>query len=61
LATLVTPVGTPSSGIASDNTCIQIDLDILKLFIDKAIICMTVIVPPRKTLWKILSSTSVVG
>jgi hypothetical protein len=23
LATLVTPVGTPSSGSASDNTCIQ--------------------------------------
>ena len=29
LAILVTPVGTPSSGSASDNTCIQIDLDLL--------------------------------
>jgi hypothetical protein len=37
LATLVTPVGTPSSGSASDNTCIQINLDILKPSIDKPI------------------------
>jgi hypothetical protein len=37
LATLVTPVGTPSSGSASDNTCIQIDLDILKPSVDKPI------------------------
>jgi hypothetical protein len=37
LATLVTPAGTPSSGSKSNNTCIWIGLDILKLFIDKPI------------------------
>jgi hypothetical protein len=37
LATLVTPVGTPSSGSTSDNTCIWINLDILKPSIDKPI------------------------
>jgi hypothetical protein len=47
LATLVTPVGTPSSGSASDNTCIQIDLDILKPSVDKPIIRLTAIVPPE--------------
>jgi hypothetical protein len=61
LATLVTLVGTPSSGSASDNTCIWIDLDILKPSIDKPINRLTAIVPPRKTLGKILSSTWVVG
>jgi hypothetical protein len=61
LATLVTPVGTPSSGSASDNTCIQIDLDLLKPSIDKPIDRLTAIVPPRTTLRKILSSTWVVG
>jgi hypothetical protein len=61
LATLVTPVGTPSSGSASDNTCIQIDLDLLKPSIDKPIGHLTAIVPPRTTLGKILSSTWVVG
>jgi hypothetical protein len=34
LVTLISPVGTPLSGSASENTCIQINLDILKLFID---------------------------
>jgi hypothetical protein len=61
LATLVTPVGTPSSGSASDNTCIRIDLDLLKPSIDKPIGRLTAIVPPRTTLGKILSSTWVVG
>jgi hypothetical protein len=61
LATLVTPVGTPSSGSASDNTCIRIDLDLLKPSIDKLIGRLTAIVPPRTTLGKILSSTWVVG
>jgi hypothetical protein len=37
LATLVTLVGTPSSGSASDNTCIWIDLDLLNPFVDKPI------------------------
>jgi hypothetical protein len=60
LATFVTPVGTPSSGSASDNTCIQIDLDILKLFVDKPMDRLTAIVPPRTTLEKILDSTWVV-
>jgi hypothetical protein len=48
LATLVTPVGTPSSGSASDNTCIQIDLDILKPSIDKPIGRLTAIVCHRE-------------
>jgi hypothetical protein len=61
LATLVTLVGTPSSGSASDNTCIHIDLDLLKPSIDKLIGHLTVIVPLRTTLRKILSSTWVVG
>jgi hypothetical protein len=61
LATLVTLVGTPSSGSASDNTCIWIDLDILKPSIDKPIGRLTAIVPPRTTLGKILSSTWVIG
>jgi hypothetical protein len=61
LATLVTLVGTPSSGSPSDNTCIRIDLDLLKPSIDKLISHLTVIVPPRTTLRKILSSTWVVG
>jgi hypothetical protein len=60
LATLVTPVGTPSSGSASDNTCIQIGLDILNPSIDKSIGHLTAIVPPRTTLGKILSSTWVI-
>jgi hypothetical protein len=50
LATLVTPVGTPSSGSASENTCIQIDLDLLNPSIDKPIGHLTAIVPPRTTL-----------
>jgi hypothetical protein len=58
--TLVTVVGTPSSGSASNNTCIQIDLDILKPSIDKPISHLTAIVLPRTTLGKILSSTWVV-
>jgi hypothetical protein len=61
LATLVTPVGTPSSGSASGNTCIWIDLDLLKSSIDKPIARLTVIVPLRRALGKILSSTWVVG
>jgi hypothetical protein len=60
LATLVTPVGTPSSGSASDNTCIRIDLDILKPSIDKLIDHLTIIVSLRTTLGNILSSTWVV-
>jgi hypothetical protein len=61
LATLVTHVGTPSSGSASDNTCIHIGLDLLKASIDKLIGLLTAIVPLRTTLGKILSSTWVVG
>jgi hypothetical protein len=57
LATLVTPVGTPSSGSASDNTCVRIDLDYLKPSLDKPIGRLTAIVSPRTTLEKILSST----
>jgi hypothetical protein len=53
-ATLVTHVGTPSSGSASDNTCIRIGLDLLKPSIDKLIDRMIVIVPPRMELRKIL-------
>jgi hypothetical protein len=37
LATLVTPIGTPSSGSASDNTCVRIGLDFLKPSLDKPI------------------------
>ena len=61
LATLVTPVGTPLSGSASNNTCIQIDLDFLKPSIDKPISRVTSIVPPRAILVKILSNTWVVS
>jgi hypothetical protein len=50
LDTLVTPVGTPSSGSTSDNTCIQIGLGILKPSIDQSINRLTAIVPPRTTL-----------
>jgi hypothetical protein len=60
LVTLVTPLGTPSSGTTSDNTYIQIKLDLLKPSIDKPIGHLTVIVPPRTKLRKILSSTWVV-
>jgi hypothetical protein len=38
LDTLVTPVGTPSSGSALDNTCIQTSLGILKPSIDQSIV-----------------------
>jgi hypothetical protein len=57
LATLVTSVGTSLSGSASNNTCIHIDLDLMNPSIDKSINRLTVIVPSRKTLVKILSST----
>jgi hypothetical protein len=60
LATLVTHVGTPLSGSASDNTYIWIDLDLLKPSIDNMIGRLVAIVPPRKKLRKILSSTWVV-
>ena len=60
LATLVTPVGTPSSGSASDNTYVPIGLDFLKPSLDKLIDRLTAIVPLRKKLGKILSSTWVV-
>jgi hypothetical protein len=60
LATLVTPVGIPSSGSISDNTCIWIDLDILKPFADKLINLLIFIVPLKATLVKILYSTWVV-
>jgi hypothetical protein len=59
LATLVT-LKVWCCGSASDNTCIQIGLDILKLSIDKLIIHLTAIVPSRITLGRILSSTRVV-
>ena len=61
LATLVTPVGTPSSGSASDNTCVWIDLDYLKPSLYKPIGHLTAIVSPGTSLEKILSSTCVVG
>jgi hypothetical protein len=61
LATLLTPVGTPSSGRASENTYIRIDLGILNPSIDKPIGHLTVIVSPRTTLENRLSSTWVVG
>jgi hypothetical protein len=61
LATLATHVGTPSSGSASENTCIRTNLDLLKLYVDKLITRLTTIVPPRTTLGKILSSTWVFG
>jgi hypothetical protein len=61
LATLVTPVCIPLSGSASDNTCIQIDLDILKPSIDKSINHLTFIVPPRTTFGKIIFNRWVVG
>jgi hypothetical protein len=61
LVTLVTPVGTPLSGSTPDNTCIRINLDFLKPFIDKPIGRLTAIVPPKKTLENILSSIWVVG
>jgi hypothetical protein len=57
LATLITLVGTPSSGSASENTCIWINLDLLKPSIDKLIGHLTSILPPRTTLRKIVSST----
>jgi hypothetical protein len=57
LATLVTLVGTPWSGSTSDKTCIQINLDLLNPSIDKKIVLLIVIVPPRTKLGKILSST----
>jgi hypothetical protein len=57
LVTLVTPVGTPSSGSTSENSCIQINLDLLKPSMDKPNGLLTVIVPPRTVLGKILSST----
>jgi hypothetical protein len=61
LATLIMLVGTPSSGSATYNSCIRIDLDLLKPSIVKSIGHLTAIVPLRTTLEKILSSTWVVG
>jgi hypothetical protein len=61
LDTLVTLVGTPLSGSALDNTCIWIDLGILKYIVDQSIDRLNSIVPPRKTLKNILSSTWVIG
>jgi hypothetical protein len=61
LATLVTPVGTPSSGSASDNTCVRIGLDFLKPSLYKLIGYLIAIVRLRTTLRNILSSTWVVG
>jgi hypothetical protein len=54
------PVGTPSSGSALDNTCIWIGLGILNPSIDKFINHLIVIVSPRITLRKRLSSTWIV-
>jgi hypothetical protein len=61
LATLVTPVGTPSTGSALERTCVWIGLDYLKPTLDKLIGFLIAIVSPRITLRKILSSTWVVG
>jgi hypothetical protein len=60
LETLVTHVSTHLSGIALDNSCIWIVLDILNPSIDKSIGHLTIIVPLRTTLGKILSSTWVI-
>ena len=60
LDTLVTPVGTLSSGSASDITYVRIDLDFLKPSLDKPIGHQTAIVSSRTTLGKILSSIWVV-
>jgi hypothetical protein len=57
LDTLVTPVGMPLSGISSENTCIRTFLGIIKPFVDQPIRFLIVLVPPRTTLRKILSST----
>jgi len=57
LHTLVTLVGTPLSGSASHKTCIQIGMGILKPSIDQLIGRLTAIVPLRKALERILSST----
>jgi hypothetical protein len=54
------PYWYPFSGSASYNTYIRIGLDLMKPSIDKPISPLTVIVPPRTTLGKILSSTWVV-
>jgi hypothetical protein len=61
LETLVTSIGTPLSGSASDNTRIHIVLDIPKPSIDQPIDRLTDIVPSRIALDKILSSTWVIG
>jgi hypothetical protein len=58
--TIVTHVSTPSSGSASENTCIQTSLGILKPYIGQTIDRLTAIVPPKTTLEKILSSTCVI-
>jgi hypothetical protein len=60
LAILIAPIGTPLSGSASNNTCIQIDLDIMNPSIDKQIGHLIVVVPLRKELRNILCSTWVV-
>jgi hypothetical protein len=57
LDTLVTHVGTPSSGSTLDNTCIQTGLGILKPTVDQLIDHLNDIVPSRTKLKKILSST----
>jgi hypothetical protein len=51
------PVGTPSSGSASDNTCVWIGLHFQKPSLDKPIGRWFAIVSPRTALRKILSST----
>jgi hypothetical protein len=61
LATLVNLFGTPSSGSASDNTYIRINLDFMKPSLDKPIGHLTAIVPLRTIVGKMLSSTWVVG
>jgi hypothetical protein len=57
LDTLVTPIGTPSSGSALDNTYIWTGLVILKPTKDQPISRLTVIVPLITTLGKRLSNT----
>jgi hypothetical protein len=61
LATLVTHVGTPSSGSASDNTYAWTFPRHPGTHLAQSIDHLTAIVSPRTTLGKILSSTWVIG
>jgi hypothetical protein len=57
LATLINHIVTPSSGSTLDITCIQIVLYLLNPSIDKPIDYLIYIVPLRKALKNIISST----